>query len=89
MTTPATRISLETLCFTRHPLPQSARILRSGSVDKSVRVWELATGKLLFVAQTGTGVETVTVSADGRTLTVRHTDKSDKVFDLATGKPIS
>ncbi len=63
--------------------------LVSGSADKTIKVWNLFTGRVL---QTLTGhtsyVYTVAISPDGRILVSGSKDKVIRVRDLLTGKEI-
>ena len=67
---------------------RDGRTLASGSTDKSVRLWDVATGKQRGARLTGhTGrISSVAFSRDGRTLASGSTDKSVWLWDVATGK---
>jgi WD40 repeat protein len=59
--------------------------------DRTFRVWETATGKLLQaidLTEMGGDCWSMTASPDGRLGLVNHADGSVRVFDLATGKEI-
>src|SRR5262249_24300021 len=59
----------------------------SASGDKTVRVWELATGKVLFRLEGHTEpVVQVAFSADGKSLASAGTDGTVRLWDPATGK---
>jgi WD40 repeat protein len=64
------------------------KLLASGSMDKSVGLWDLRTGRQVrrFVAPNG--VDRVTFSQDGRTLTTRETDQTMREWEIATGKQL-
>ncbi|QFS43313.1 serine/threonine protein kinase [Nostoc sphaeroides CCNUC1] len=65
------------------------KTLASGSQDKTIKLWNLATGKLI---RTLTGhsnlVNSVAFSRDGKTLASGSTDGSIKLWNLATGEQI-
>ena len=56
----------------------------SGSVDKTIKLWDLATGKdRAFL--TGHHVHAVVFSPDGKTLASGGGDKTITLWDVATG----
>jgi len=61
----------------------------SGSEDKTLLLWDLATGKPLqrFVGHTGE-VHSVAISPDGRSALSGSEDKTLILWDLATGTPL-
>ncbi|HEY4384495.1 MAG TPA: hypothetical protein VGN34_08500, partial [Ktedonobacteraceae bacterium] len=61
----------------------------SGSVDQTTRVWDLSTGKEVYIL-TGhkNGINRVAISADGQILASGSDDNTTKVWDLSTGKPV-
>jgi serine/threonine protein kinase len=65
------------------------RYLASGSWDKTIKIWEVATGKQL---RTLTGhsdwVNLVVYSPDGRYLASGGDDKTIKIWEVATGKQL-
>ncbi|AKV67221.1 serine/threonine-protein kinase [Microcystis panniformis] len=65
------------------------RYLASGSWDKTIKIWEVATGKQL---RTLTGhsdwVRSVVYSPDGRYLASGSWDKTIKIWEVATGKEL-
>jgi serine/threonine protein kinase len=65
------------------------RYLATGSVDKTIKIWEVATGKQL---RTLTGhsdtVSSVAYSPDGRYLASGSNDKTIKIWEVATGKQL-
>jgi len=65
------------------------RLLASGSVDRTIKMWDVATRQL---KQTLTGhdnyVESVAFSPDGHLLASGSTDNTIKVWEVATGNPI-
>ena len=59
----------------------------SGSEDKTVKVWDLATGKCRATFEGHTNaVLGIAVTPDGKTVISGSEDKTVKVWDLATGK---
>lgn len=59
----------------------------SGSMDKTVGVWELQTGRCLAILEGHTtGVWVVTVTADGHTVASGSTDSTVRVWDVQTGR---
>ncbi|MBL1173668.1 protein kinase domain-containing protein [Pantanalinema sp. GBBB05] len=70
-------------------LSPDGETLISGSADKTIKLWDLATGQEL---QTLTGhtsfVNALAVSPDGSTLVSGSADRTIRVWDLATGKQL-
>jgi serine/threonine protein kinase len=65
------------------------RYLASGSNDKTIKIWEVATGKQLHTL-TGhsSGVLSVVYSPDGRYLASGSWDDTIKIWEVATGKQL-
>jgi WD40 repeat protein len=58
----------------------------SGSLDKTLKVWDLATGRLLRTLEGhASRVRAVAMSGDGTRALSGSDDKTLKVWDLATG----
>ncbi|GCE59219.1 serine/threonine-protein kinase [Microcystis aeruginosa] len=65
------------------------RYLASGSNDKTIKIWEVATGKgLRTLTGHSRGVLSVVYSPDGRYLASGSWDKTIKVWEVATGKQL-
>lgn len=64
--------------------------LFSGSWDRTIKVWEFATGRLIGTLDGGRYyVSSVAISPDGQTLFVGQENSFIKVLDWQTGKEIS
>ena len=70
-------------------ISHDGKTLVSGSADKTIKIWDLTTGKEI---RTLTGhssyVNYLVISPDGQTLVSGSADKTIKIWDLATGKEI-
>ncbi len=65
------------------------RYLASGSQDKTIKIWEVATGKqLLTLTGHSDQVLSVIYSPDGRYLASGSQDKTIKIWEVATGKEL-
>ena len=58
----------------------------SGSADRTVRVWDLATGNARTLNGHTDSVRAVAVTPDGRTAVSGSDDRTVRVWDLATGQ---
>ncbi|MBN3873921.1 MAG: hypothetical protein HWQ23_27725, partial [Nostoc sp. JL33] len=62
----------------------------SGSLDKTLKVWDLQTGKeISTLTGHNRSVNAVAIAPDGKTAVSGSLDKTLKVWDLQTGKEIS
>ncbi|MEO8893517.1 MAG: serine/threonine-protein kinase, partial [Coleofasciculaceae cyanobacterium] len=63
--------------------------LASASADKTIKLWNLATGKEIRTLRGHTSfVNYIVISPDGQTLASASADKTIKLWNLATGKEI-
>ena len=66
------------------------KILASGSWDKSIKLWDVATGKNTATLKGHTGwVNSVAFSPDGKTLASGGFDDNIQLWDVASGKNIA
>jgi WD40 repeat protein/serine/threonine protein kinase len=76
--------NVTSVCFSR-----DGRFLISGSDDKTIRLWDVATGEEIRCFQGHTDkVTAVSVSPDGRHLLSGSRDKTLRLWDVATGKEV-
>ena len=66
------------------------KTLASGSDDKTVRLWDVATGRPIGSPLTGhtDAVSSVAFSPDGKTLATGSADGTIRLWDVATGRPL-
>ncbi len=65
------------------------QILASGSKDKTIKLWDVKTGKeLRTLSGHGDGVSSVSFSSDGQILASGSKDKTIKLWDVKTGKEL-
>jgi len=62
--------------------------LASASLDRTVRIWDSATGKLLSSLDHPRGARSVSFSPDGQRLASGGMDKTVKIWDSTTGKEL-
>jgi WD40 repeat protein len=63
------------------------KTLASGSEDRRIKLWDVATGKERATLKGHTGeVLSVAFSPDGKTLASGSNDQTIKLWDVATGK---
>lgn len=63
----------------------NGRYIASGSGDKTVRLWDVVEGKLVYTLSIEDGVTTVAMSPDGHYVAAGSLDKSVRVWDTTTG----
>lgn len=69
--------------------PNGRRIV-SGSWDKTVRIWEAATGRELAVLRGHEGwVESVAITPDGRRIVSGSADKTVRIWETQTGRELA
>jgi WD40 repeat protein len=70
-------------------LSPDGKTLASGSSDKTVRLWDIRTGKCLKILQGHTyWIRSVAFSPDGKTLASGNRDSTIKLWDVKTGECI-
>ncbi|MEH2171168.1 MAG: trypsin-like peptidase domain-containing protein [Nostoc sp.] len=66
------------------------KTLASGSGDKTIKIWNLSTGKVINTLKGHSSwIKSVAISPDGRTLASGSGDKTIKIWNLSTGKLIN
>src|SRR5208283_3502762 len=68
--------------------PDGARIL-TASADKTAKVWDAASGKLLASFDHQDWIWHAAFSSDGARILTASVDHSAKLWDAASGKPIA
>src|SRR5919109_3906351 len=66
------------------------KVLATGSSDKTIRLWDIATGETIQVISGGANsVEELAFSPDGKTIVAAgYTDKTAHLLDVASGQPV-
>lgn len=67
-------------------LTPDGKLLVSGSADKTVRVWVLASGELRLSMVGPKPVQALEVTKDGKQIIAKHKDGSARIYDLDTGE---
>ncbi|HEY7308021.1 MAG TPA: sigma-70 family RNA polymerase sigma factor [Gemmataceae bacterium] len=67
--------------------PDGSRLV-SGGADKTIQMWDVATGKLLWKFQGESAITRVEFSKDGRQVMVQERAGKNRKLDAATGKTI-
>lgn len=62
------------------------KLLASGSRDKTVKLWDVTTGKLKYSKKCGSAVDSVVFSSDGTRLVAGSKDSQIRIWDVPTGK---
>ncbi|QNP29234.1 nSTAND1 domain-containing NTPase [Cylindrospermopsis curvispora] len=73
--------------FTSVTISPDGKTLVSASLDKTIKIWDMATGREKHTL-TGhqSSVNSVTISPDGKTLVSASYDNTIKIWDMATGR---
>ena len=72
-----------------HRLAQMVKPLASGSIDKTIRLWDVGTGTQIRALKGHTKpVRSVSFSPDGKILTSGSSDKTIRLWDVGTGEHI-
>src|SRR5262245_41106197 len=63
------------------------KTLATGSSDKTARLWDVQTGKLMATLECHTkGIATLAISPDGKTLATGSGDRTTRLWDIMTRK---
>jgi WD40 repeat protein len=85
-----TRFAGHTAVVSSVAVTPDGKTLASGSYDKTVKLWDLATGDETAILRGHTaGVYSVAFAPDGKTLASASQDDTARLWDLASGKEIA
>jgi WD40 repeat protein len=80
-----TKNGIQTLAFS----PDGKRLASSGSYDFTIRVWDLATRKLVHpFNEPDRGLASALLSADGQRVVTGGSDGTVRIWNAAAGKPV-
>ena len=68
---------------------RDGRTIASASIDRTVKLWDVATGEVTHSISYGWVVGSVKISPDGRTLAAGCSDGSVRLWQLATGEELA
>jgi RNA polymerase sigma factor (sigma-70 family) len=69
--------------------PDGKVLLSGGDTDRTVRLWDLATGKELVQMRTENHLTSIALSRDGTTVATGELDGTVRLWEAATGKPLA
>jgi WD40 repeat protein len=66
------------------------KFLASGSMDKTVKIWDMATGNLMTTLEGHTSaVRSISVSPDNKTIASAGDDQTVRLWNVESGKVVS
>jgi RNA polymerase sigma factor (sigma-70 family) len=69
--------------------PDGKVLLSGGDTDRTVRLWDLATGKELVQMRTENHLTSIALSRDGTTVATGEIEGTVRLWEAATGKPLT
>jgi RNA polymerase sigma factor (sigma-70 family) len=69
--------------------PDGKVLLSGGDEDRTVRLWDVATGKELVQIRTDKQLTAISLSPDGTTVATGEVDGTVRLWQTATGKPLT